>query len=154
VAKGRKGRYNKEVTTKEHPMERQEFLKVYHQLKGSIIAREDNQFAEVCGDLVSVEVYDSYNYDAVEGIITTTESGNDIGEYDLYHESLPTEYNNSLMVVYYRDNTVTTRLDFYNNRVEVAPYDLLASWQTEYYLTNSKGELSQVEVYNWNGANV
>jgi hypothetical protein len=135
-------------------MERQEFLKVYHQLKGSIIAREDNQFAEVCGDLVSVEVYDSYNYDAVEGIITTTESGNDIGEYDLYHESLPTEYNNSLMVVYYRDNTVTTRLDFYNNRVEVAPYDLLASWQTEYYLTNSKGELSQVEVYNWNGANV
>ncbi len=128
-------------------MDRQEFLKVYHQLKGDIVEREDNQFADVCGDLVSVEVYEKYEYDAVEGIITTYGFGDDVGEYDLYHESLPTRYDNCLMVVYYRDNTVTTRLDFYNNEVEVAPYDLLASWQTKYYLTNSDGVPCQVEVY-------
>ena len=127
-------------------MNRQEFLKVYHQLKGDIVEREDNQFADVSGDLVSVDIYEKYEYDAVEGIITTYGYSNDVGEYDLYHESLPNDYDNCLMVVYYRKNDVTTRLDFYNNEVEVAPHDLLASWQTEYYLTNSDGVPCQVEV--------
>ena len=67
----------------------------------------------------------------------------------MYHESLPTNYDNCLMVVYYRKNSISTRLDFYNNEVEVAPDDLLASWQTEYYLTNSEGVPCQVEVYEW-----
>jgi len=130
-------------------MDRQEFLKVYHQLKGDIVEREDNQFADVCGDLVSVDIYEKYEYDGVEGIITTYGCGDDVGVFDLYHESLPTDYDNCLMVVYYRKNDVSTRLDFYNNEVEVAPYDLLSSWQTEYYLTDSDGVPCQVEVYEW-----
>jgi len=127
-------------------LDRQEFLKVYHQLKGDIVEREDNQFADVSGNLVSVDIYEKYEYDAVEGIITTYGYSNDVGEYDLYHESLPTDYDNCLMVVYYRKNDVTTTLDFYNNEVEVAPHDLLASWQTEYYITDSDGVPSQIEV--------
>ena len=128
-------------------MNRQEFLKVYHQLKGDIVSREDNQFAYVNGELVSVEVHYDYKYDGVEGVITTDSfCGDDRGEYDLLFESLPTNCENSLMVVYYRENHPTTRLDFYNNEVEVAPHDLLASWQTEYYLTNSDGVPCQVEV--------
>ena len=132
-------------------MNRQEFLKVYHQLKGDIVSREDNQFADVCGELVSVDIYEKYEYDGVEGIITTYGYGDEVDILDLYHESLPTNYDNCLMVVYYRKNDVSTRLDFYNNEVEVAPHDLLASWQTEYYTADSEGVLTQVDVSKWNG---
>ena len=61
-------------------MDRQEFLKVYHQLKGDIVEREDNQFADVAGDLVTVDIYEKYEYDGVEGIITTYGWGDEVGD--------------------------------------------------------------------------
>ena len=131
-------------------MNRQEFLKVYHQLKGDIVSREDNQFADVCGELATVETFYEYTYNEDKESITTPEDYCD-NEYilDFYHESHPRDcrdYKDCLVVIYYRSNHVTTRLDFYNNEVEVAPHDLLASWQTEYYITDNDGVPSQIEV--------
>ena len=136
-------------------MNRQEFLKVYHQLKSDIVEREDNQFADVSGELATVETFDEYTYNEDKESITTPEDYCD-NEYilDFYHESHPRDchdYKDCLVVIYYRSNHVTTRLDFYNNEVEVAPYDLQASWQTEYYTADSEGVLTQVDVSKWNG---
>ena len=131
------------------------FLNLWHKVKHiaeDIMRDGDNQYAYIAGQLVSAEPH--YNYTFVDGVLTTEDwHGEDEDAWDTYVDGRPTEwteYRDSLVILFYRKNYYSSRFDFYNNEVERGFDDWLESWQTEYWVADENGKMTQLtDVTDW-----
>ena len=135
-------------------MQRDEFLKIYHKVKNSIAERDNNQYAIIEGNLVTLESFPDFTLkrENDDWYLTTTES---VGEDEEYYDTEIQDFMDvthtpyTLYVAFYRADTYTSRLDFYNNEVEIGIGDLQRSKLTEYYLAYREGKLHEIYVTDW-----
>ena len=128
-------------------MDRKKFLELWEKAKLENIMREgDNQYAYVAGTLVSVDVFYEGEWSYKDGEVTCPSYSDTEDIYDTVLDGEPNEwdYKDCLMVCYYRKNEYTTMFDFYNNQVESGFDNWQASWQTEYWVADKDGVITQL----------
>ena len=134
-------------------MDRQDFLAIYHKVKHLIAERDNNQFAIIEGSLVTLEAFYNFILEMKddEYTLTTDESTGEEEYYDIEIEDFRdlTHKPDTLYVAFWRADSYTSQLDFYNNEVEIGCGDLQRSKITEYYLADSKGKLHEIYVKDW-----
>ena len=134
-------------------MNRKEFLNDWNRAKvvADVLRDGDNQFAYIAGSLVSAEPH--YNWKFDKGVVTTEDCQGDVEDiWDTYIDGEPTEwkeYQDCLVILYYRSNEFTTMFDFYNNVVDRGFDDWQESWKTEYWVADKDGNMTELEVEDW-----
>ena len=104
--------------------------------------------------MVTVEAFNKFTLENNDGeyILTTDDNVSDDEEYyDIEIEDFRdiTHTPDTLYVAYWRADSYTSCLDFYNNTIEIGCGDLQRSKLTEFYLSDSKGKLHEIYVSDW-----
>lgn len=137
-------------------MKREDFLQEYNSVKDSLTREGDNRYAYLEGTLVSYETHHDFSLVYKDDSITLHAPA--LGEnedcFDIELDGNPADYlsglsPDSLIVCFYRANTVTTQFDFYENEVIRGCGDWLRSKLTEYYITDSRGVARLLHIDDW-----